>query len=68
MPKGSGSTSENYVFSFTYSYSRTHSVITYCVVDRLVGIGTLSYTELAFMTLTLLQTLRATRHIVRVRT
>ena len=65
MPKGPGSTSDNYVFSFTHSHSRRHSLTTYSVVDRLVGIGTLSYTELSFMTLTLLQKLRATRHIVR---
>ena len=62
MPKGPGSTSDNYVFSSTHSHSRTHSVTTYSVADRLVGIGTLSYTELTFVTLTLFQTLRATRH------
>ena len=68
MPKGPGSTFNNYVFSFTYSHSRTRSVTTYSIVDRLVCIGTLSYTELSFISLTLFQTLRATRHIVRGRT
>ena len=62
MPKRPGSTSDNYVFSSTHSHSRTHSVTTYSVADRLVGIGTLSYTELSFVILTLFQTLRATRH------
>ena len=51
MPKGPGSTLDNYVFSSTHSHSRNHSVTTYSVVDRLVGIGILSYTELSFMTL-----------------